>query len=155
MSETIPLEEIKNVTLRVYRFDPDKDEKAYIQDIEIEVPADKDLMVLDALLLAKKKDTSLSFRRSCGEGVCGSDGMNINGKNGLACVTPLSEAIKRNKLVLKPMPGLPVVRDLIVDMKQFFDQLEKVKPYLISKDEAPKKERMQSPEEREKLDGLY
>ena len=123
MSETIPLEEIKNVTLRVYRFDPDKDEKAYIQDIEIEVPADKDLMVLDALLLAKKKDTSLSFRRSCGEGVCGSDGMNINGKNGLACVTPLSEAIKRNKLVLKPMPGLPVVRDLIVDMKQFFDCL--------------------------------
>ena len=75
MSETIPLEEIKNVTLRVYRFDPDKDEKAYMQDIEIEVPADKDLMVLDALLLAKKKDTSLSFRRSCGEGVCGSDGM--------------------------------------------------------------------------------
>ena len=81
--------------------------------------------------------------------------MNINGKNGLACVTPLSEAVKRNKLVLKPMPGLPVIRDLIVDMKQFFDQLEKVKPYLITKDEAPEQERLQSPEEREKLDGLY
>ena len=75
--------------------------------------------------------------------------MNINGKNGLACVTPLSEAVKRDKLVLKPMPGLPVVRDLIVDMKQFFDQLEKVKPYLITKDEDPEQERMQSPEERE------
>jgi len=115
MNTTIPLEEIKNVTLSIYRFDPGKDEKAYMQDIQIEVPANKDLMVLDALLLAKKKETSLSFRRSCGEGVCGSDGMNINGKNGLACVTPLSEAVKRNKLVLKPMPGLPVVRDLIVE----------------------------------------
>jgi len=155
MSTTIPLEEVKNVTLSIYRFDPGKDKKAYMQDIEIEVPANKDLMVLDALLLAKQKETSLSFRRSCGEGVCGSDGMLINGKNGLACVTPLSEAVKRNKLVLKPMPGLPVVRDLIVDMKQFFDQLEKVKPYLITKDEAPEQERKQSPEEREKLDGLY
>ena len=155
MSTTIPLEEVKNVTLSIYRFDPGKDKKAYMQDIEIEVPANKDLMVLDALLLAKQKETSLSFRRSCGEGVCGSDGMLINGKNGLACVTPLSEVVKRNKLVLKPMPGLPVVRDLIVDMKQFFDQLEKVKPYLITKDEAPEQERKQSPEEREKLDGLY
>ena len=155
MSATIPLEEVKSLTLNVYRFDPGKDEKAYMQDIEIEVPVNKDLMVLDALLIAKEKDTSLSFRRSCGEGVCGSDGMNINGKNGLACVTPLSEAVKRDKLVLKPMPGLPVVRDLIVDMKQFFDQLEKVKPYLITKDEDPEQERMQSPEEREELDGLY
>ena len=155
MSATIPLEEVKTLTLNIYRFNPDKDEKAYMQDIEIEVPVNKDLMVLDALLIAKEQDTSLSFRRSCGEGVCGSDGMNINGKNGLACVTPLSEAVKRDKLILKPMPGLPVVRDLIVDMKQFFDQLEKVKPYLITKDEDPEQERMQSPEEREELDGLY
>ena len=155
MSATISLEVIKPLILSVYRFDPDKDKKAYMQDIEIEVPANKDLMVLDALHLAKEKDTSLSFRRSCREGVCGSDGMNINGKNGLACVTPLSEAVRRNKLVLRPMPGLPVIRDLIVDMKQFFDQLEKVKPYLITKDDAPEIERKQSPEEREKLDGLY
>ena len=155
MSNTIPLEEVKSLTVRVYRFNPNKDEKPFMQNIEIEVPVKKDLMVLDALHLAKEKETSLSFRRSCSEGVCGSDGMNINGKNGLACMTPLSEAVRRNKLVLKPMPGLPVIRDLIVDMKQFFDQLEKVKPYLITKDDAPKLERKQSPDEREKLDGLY
>ena len=155
MSNTIPLEEVKSLTVRVYRFNPNRDEKPFMQNIEIEVPVKKDLMVLDALHLAKEKETSLSFRRSCSEGVCGSDGMNINGKNGLACMTPLSEAVRRNKLVLKPMPGLPVIRDLIVDMKQFFDQLEKVKPYLITKDDAPKLERKQSPEEREKLDGSY
>ncbi len=155
MSNTIRLEEVKPLTVRVYRFNPNRDEKPFMQNIEIEVPVKKDLMVLDALHLAKEKETSLSFRRSCSEGVCGSDGININGKNGLACMTPLSEAVRRNKLVLKPMPGLPVIRDLIVDMKQFFDQLEKVKPYLITKDDSPILERKQSPEEREKLDGLY
>ena len=155
MSATIRLEVIKPLILSVDRFDPGQDKQAYMQDIEIEVPANQDLMVLDALHLAKEKETSLSFRRSCREGVCGSDGMNINGKNGLACITPLSEAVRKNTLVLRPMPGLPVIRDLIVDMKQFFDQLEKVKPYLITKDDAPEIERKQSPEEREKLDGLY
>ena len=155
MSTAISLEEVKSLTVNVYRFNPSNDDKPFMQDIEIEVPVNKDLMVLDALHLAKEKETSLSFRRSCREGVCGSDGMNINGKNGLACITPLSEAVRKNTLVLRPMPGLPVIRDLIVDMKQFFDQLEKVKPYLITKDDAPELERKQSPEEREKLDGLY
>ena len=155
MSSVIASEELKELVLNIYRFDPSKDTEAYMQEIRIEVPANKDLMVLDALHLAKEKDPSLSFRRSCREGVCGSDGMNINGKNGLACVTPLSEAVKRNKLALRPMPGLPVIRDLVVDMKQFFDQLEKVQPYLITKGEDPAQERPQSPEVREKLDGLY
>jgi len=155
MSQTIPVEQIKSLTMSIYRYDPSVDEKPYMQDISIEVPTDKDIMVLDALHLAKDQDPSLSYRRSCREGVCGSDGMNINGKNGLACVTPLSEAVKRNKLTLRPMPGLPVVRDLIVDMKQFFDQLEKVKPYLITNTDNPKIERTQSPKEREELDGLY
>lgn len=155
MNTVIESKELKELILSVYRFDSTKNNKHYMQDIIIEVPADQDLMVLDALHLAKEQDPSLSFRRSCGEGVCGSDGMNINGKNGLACVTPLSEAVKRNKLVLRPMPGLPVIRDLVVDMKQFFDQLEKVKPYLITKGRDPEKERTQSPEERENLDGLY
>ncbi|MEC7917840.1 MAG: succinate dehydrogenase iron-sulfur subunit [Pseudomonadota bacterium] len=141
--------------LSVYRFDPTMDKKPYMQSLDIEVPANKDLMVLDVLHLAKEQEPSLSFRRSCREGVCGSDGMNINGKNGLACVTPVSEAVKKDKLTLRPMPGLPVIRDLIVDMKQFFDQLEKVQPYLITKEDAPEKERTQSPEEREELDGLY
>ena len=155
MSAAIPLEEIKIIKLSVYRFDPTMDKKPYMQSLDIEVPANKDLMVLDVLHLAKEQEPSLSFRRSCREGVCGSDGMNINGKNGLACVTPVSEAVKKDKLTLRPMPGLPVIRDLIVDMKQFFDQLEKVQPYLITKEDAPEKERNQSPEEREELDGLY
>ena len=155
MSQAIPVAQLKSVTMSIYRYDPTLDEKPYMQDIVIEVPTDKDIMVLDALHLAKDQEPSLSYRRSCREGVCGSDGMNINGKNGLACVTPLSEAVKRNKLTLRPMPGLPVVRDLIVDMKQFYDQLEKVKPYLITKSENPETERTQSPEEREELDGLY
>ena len=155
MSAAIPLEEIKIIKLSVYRFDPTRDKKPYMQSLDIEVPANKDLMVLDVLHLAKEQEPSLSFRRSCREGVCGSDGMNINGKNGLACVTPVSEAVKKDKLTLRPMPGLPVIRDLIVDMKQFFDQLEKVQPYLITKEDAPEKERTQSPEEREELDGLY
>ena len=155
MSAAIPLEEIKIIKLSVYRFDPTMDKKPYMQSLDIEVPANKDLMVLDVLHLAKEQEPSLSFRSSCRDGVCGSDGMNINGKNGLACVTPVSEAVKKDKLTLRPMPGLPVIRDLIVDMKQFFDQLEKVQPYLITKEDAPELERKQSPEEREKLDGLY
>ena len=97
MSQTIPVEQLKSLTMSIYRYDPSVDEKPYMQDIVIEVPTDKDIMVLDALHLAKIKDPSLSYRSSCREGVCGSDGMNINGKNGLACITPLSEAIKRNK----------------------------------------------------------
>ena len=155
MSSVIGSLELKELTLSVYRFDPSKDDKPYMQDIKIEVPAKKDLMVLDALHLAKEKDPSLSFRRSCREGVCGSDGMNINGKTGLACVTPLSLAVKRNTLILRPMPGLPVIRDLVVDMKLFFDQLEKVKPFLITKEKDPERERIQSQEQREELDGLY
>ena len=151
----IPVEQIKTITMSIYRYDPTVDKKPYMQDIVVEIPTDKDIMVLDALHLAKNQEPSLSYRRSCREGVCGSDGMNINGKNGLACVTPLSEVLKRDKITLRPMPGLPVVRDLIVDMKQFFDQLEKVKPYLITKSDSPDIERKQTPEDREELDGLY
>jgi succinate dehydrogenase / fumarate reductase iron-sulfur subunit len=155
MSAVIPVSHLQTLKMSIYRFDPSKDDKPYMQDIVIEVPTDKEIMVLDALHLAKAKEPSLSYRRSCREGVCGSDGMNINGKNGLACITPLSEAVKKNKLTLRPMPGLPVIRDLIVDMKLFYDQLEKVQPYLITKSENPEKGRLQTPEEREQLDGLY
>ena len=126
-----------------------------MQNFSIEKPT-KDVMVLDLLHLLKENDSSISFRRSCREGVCGSDGMNINGKNGLACITPLSDALKGNKLELRPLPGLPVIRDLIVDMTQFYDQYEKIKPFLQSDLEEPNdQERLQSPEERNKLDGLY
>lgn len=115
----------------------------------------KDLMVLDVLELLKAQDESLAYRRSCREGVCGSDGMSINGKNGLACIKPLSECVKNNKLILRPLPGLPVVRDLVVDMTQFYDQYKKIEPFLQNDTPAPAIERLQSPAEREKLDGLY
>ena len=112
-------------------------------------------MVLDVLELLKAQDESLAYRRSCREGVCGSDGMNINGKNGLACIMPLSEAAPKGKLILRPLPGLPVIRDLVVDMSQFYAQYEKIEPYLQNDAPVEGIERLQSPEEREKLDGLY
>jgi len=160
MNATIPVENItseeyKTIFLSVYRYQEEEGRDPYMQEISINVPIDKDIMVLDLLHLAKEQEPSLAFRRSCREGVCGSDGMNINGKNGLACITPLSEVLRNNKLILRPLPGLPVIRDLIVDMKQFFDQLEKVQPFLITSGEVPEKERTQSPEQREVLDGLY
>ena len=140
----------------IYRYNPATDDKPQMQDVEVEIPAGKDLMVLDVLELAKRQDQSVVYRRSCREGVCGSDGMNINGTNGLACITPISEVVKPGKkLVLRPLPGLPVIRDLVVDMSIFYKQFEKVKPYLITDTPAPAMERLQSPEDREKLDGLY
>ena len=138
----------------IYRYNPDVDAKPYMKDYELEIPDGSDLMVLDALILLKEQDSSLSFRRSCREGVCGSDGLNMNGKNGLACITPLSE-LKASKIVLRPLPGLPVVRDLIIDMSQFYEQYEKIKPYLINDSQQPARENLQSIEERDKLDGLY
>jgi succinate dehydrogenase / fumarate reductase iron-sulfur subunit len=139
----------------LYRYNPETDKEPYMQDVEVDTGG-KDLMVLDVLELIKADDTGVAYRRSCREGVCGSDGMNINGKNGLACVMPLSEALRGSKtLVLRPLPGLPVIRDLAVDMGLFYQQYEKVKPYLINNTPAPAIERLQSPEEREKLDGLY
>ena len=112
-------------------------------------------MVLDVLELLKEGDATVSYRRSCREGVCGSDGMNMNGKNGLACMTPISEVVKSDKLTLRPLPGLPVIRDLVVDMEQFYNQYKKIDPFLINDELPPGKERLQSPEDREKLDGLY
>ena len=136
----------------IYRYDTDKDEKPYMQKYDI-VLEPEDKMLLDALIRIKVVDDSLSLRRSCREGVCGSDGMNINGRNGLACITPISEL--KEPVELRPLPGLPVIRDLIVDMTQFFKQYHSIKPYLINNDPPPETERLQSPEERAELDGLY
>lgn len=139
----------------IYRYNPDVDNKPYMKDYELEVEEGSDMMVLDALLLLKEQDPTLSFRRSCREGVCGSDGLNMNGKNGLACITPLSD-LKGGKIVLRPLPGLPVIRDLVIDMSQFYTQYEKVKPYLINDgSNPPAREHLQSIEDRDKLDGLY
>jgi len=138
--------------LRIQRFNPDTDEKPYMQDYDVAMgPSDR--MLLDALVRIKSLDDTLSLRRSCREGVCGSDAMNINGKNALACVTKLVDL--KEPVVIKPLPGLPIIRDLIVDMTHFFAQYHSVKPYLINEDQPPEKERLQSPEQREELDGLY
>jgi succinate dehydrogenase / fumarate reductase iron-sulfur subunit len=139
----------------IYRYNPELDEVPQMRDMSIDLPAGKDLMVLDVLELLKAKDPSLTYRRSCREGVCGSDGINMNGKNGLACMTPVSEVAKGGKLVLRPLPGLPVIRDLIVDLGQFYKAYEKVKPYLLNDRPPPAQERLQSPEQRAELDGLY
>jgi succinate dehydrogenase / fumarate reductase iron-sulfur subunit len=141
------------VKFEIYRYDPDKDERPYMQKLDVELqPTDK--MLLDALIRIKSDvDDSLALRRSCREGVCGSDAMNINGKNGLACTTNLLEL--KEPIVLKPLPGLPVVRDLIVDMTHFFNQYHSIKPYLINDQPPPEKERLQTPEARDELNGLY
>ena len=90
----------------LYRYNPETDEAPYMQDFSVDTSG-RDLMVLDVLELIKAEyDGSVTYRRSCREGVCGSDGLNMNGKNGLACVTPLSETVKDEKLVIRPLPGL-------------------------------------------------
>jgi succinate dehydrogenase / fumarate reductase iron-sulfur subunit len=136
----------------IYRYNPETDAKPYMQSYDVELKS-TDRMLLDAILRIKEMDDTLSLRKSCREGVCGSDGMNINGKNGLACITPISSL--KEPVELRPLPGLPVIRDLIVDMSQFFKQYHSVTPYLVNDTVAPEKERLQSPEDREELNGLY
>lgn len=142
-----------NVKFSVYRYNPEVDKKSYYQDYTVTLE-NEGTKVLTAIELIKQQDATLAVRRSCREGVCGSDGMNINGQNRLACITSVGELSQPIKL--RPLPGLPVIRDLIVDMRQFYKNYEKVKPYLIPKEgETPTKEYLQSPEDRAKLDGLY
>ena len=142
------------IEVNIYRYNPETDKFPYMQKFNFEMP-DRDIMVLELLNSLKESDPTISYRRSCREGVCGSDGMSINGKNGLACITPVSEVIKGNKLELRPLPGLPVVRDLVVDMTEFYAQYEKIKPFLQNDTPPPNQERLQSPSDRDKLDGLY
>jgi succinate dehydrogenase / fumarate reductase iron-sulfur subunit len=143
----------QTMKFKVYRYNPDADAKPYMQDVEVKLePSDR--MLLDALMRLKEQDDTFSIRKSCREGICGSDAMNINGKNGLACITKLSEI--KQPVTLRPLPGLPVIRDLIVDMTQFFKQYHSVKPFLQNNSPvALDKERLQSPAEREELNGLY
>ncbi len=137
---------------RIYRYDPDKDAKPYMQDYEVDLQS-TDRMLLDALIRIKSIDDTLALRRSCREGVCGSDAMNINGRNGLACITRLADL--KEPVEIRPLPGLPVIRDLIVDMSQFFKQYHSVKPFLVNNSPPPERERPQTPAERAELDGLY
>ncbi len=145
----------RNIKFSIYRYNPADDLKPYMKDYEISIPANSDPMVL-ALLerLKAEQDPTISFRRSCREGVCGSDGMNINGANGLACITHIGE-LNSDVIVIRPLPGFPVVRDLVVDMSQFYQQYERIEPYLQNDGTIPAQERLQSPAERSQLDGLY
>lgn len=136
----------------IYRYHPATDKKPIMQAFEL-AHVSRGMMLLEALLKLKEQDESLTFRRSCGEGVCGSDAMNINGRNGLACTTLLSELTE--PVTLRPLPGLPVVRDLVVDLGPFYQQYRAAKPYLIVHDPVPEIEFKQSPAERDRLDGLY
>lgn len=137
----------------IYRYNPETDTKPYIKDYDLDIPPDSNMMVLDALQLIREKDETLAFRASCREGVCGSDGMNINGLNRLACITSISSLTP--PIVIRPLISFTVIRDLVVDFTLFFKQYERVKPYLQNDNEPPLKERLQTSEERAKLDGLY
>ena len=138
---------------KIYRYNPEQDKKPYVKEYELDF-VEPGTMLLTALLRIKdEQDESLSFRRSCGEGVCGSDGMNINGVNGLACITSTDDL--KQPIEINPLPGLPVIRDLIIDMDQFYKQYRAVKPYLIVDDPMPEVELKQTPQQREQIDGLY
>jgi len=138
--------------LQIYRYSPEDGQPPRMQDYRI-TPDPADRKLLDVLIRIKTIDDSLSFRRSCREGVCGSDALNINGRNGLACLTPIEGL--REPVLIRPLPGLPVIRDLVVDMTQFFAHYHAIRPYLINDTALPERERLQTPEQRERLDGLY
>ncbi len=138
------------VTLKVFRYNPEKDKKPHydvfkLDDVE---PTER---VLDLLERVKGlQDGTLTFRRSCAHGVCGSDAMRINGQNRLACKTLVQDV--GTKITVEPLLGLPVIKDMIVDMEPFFDNYRSVMPFFINNDPPPKKERLQSPEARERFD---
>ncbi|GGY78529.1 succinate dehydrogenase iron-sulfur subunit [Marinobacter zhanjiangensis] len=143
------------ITVRLFRYHPEQDDKPWSQDVEVD-GSFRCRMVLDVLEHLKTLDTTLTFRRSCREGVCGSDGLNINGRNNLGCITRVEDMLgKKNLLEIRPLPGMPVIRDLVVDQTLFFEQYKRIQPWLINDSPRPATERLQSPEDRAKLDGLY
>jgi succinate dehydrogenase / fumarate reductase iron-sulfur subunit len=145
MAETIRLE--------IYRYDPEAGGEPAMQSFDVPV-IKPGMKLLDALNYIKWHiDGTLTYRRSCGEGVCGSDGVNINGINGLACITPIAGL--KQPIKVRPLPSTRVIRDLVVDMEHFFDQYRSIKPWLQADTPVPEHERLQTPEERAELDGSY
>jgi len=138
------------IKLKVFRYNPEKDKKAHHDTYTLEAePTDR---VLDLLEFVKGQiDGTLSFRRSCAHGVCGSDAMRINGLNRLACKVLVRDLHSR-KIVVEPILGLRVIKDLIVDMEPFFDNYRAIMPYLVNDEPAPKREREQSNAQRERFD---
>ncbi|PLX66816.1 MAG: succinate dehydrogenase iron-sulfur subunit [Denitrovibrio sp.] len=145
---------MKTVTFEVFRYDPDKDKEAYYDTFQVELRR-PGYLLLDALNQIKwELDPTFTYRRSCREGVCGSDGINVNGVNMLSCMTKV-EDLGSDHLIIQPLPGMNVMRDLVTDVDDFFNKFITVKPYLIRTSPNPDKEIYQSPEDRKKLDGLY
>jgi succinate dehydrogenase / fumarate reductase iron-sulfur subunit len=139
-----------NVELAILRYDPERDTASHWETYQVDSePMDR---VLDLLHRVKyEQDGSLTFRRSCAHGVCGSDAMLINGRNRLACKIRVDQ-LGRRRITVAPLPGLPVVKDLVVDMEDFFAKYRSVKPFLVADGSAPTRERLQSPEQRARYD---
>ncbi len=139
-------------TLRIQRYKPDEDKKPHVEEYMID--AERGTTILDALHRVKvEQDGSLTFRRSCRHAICGSCAMNVNGKNILVCKTPLQDVLDRNSRVLiRPLPYLPIIKDLVVDRSSFWQQYLRVKPWLIPLDNTPEQEFRISPQEVEDLD---
>jgi len=141
------------IKLSVFRYDPEQGDKPTMQSYEVPLTG-PGMKLLDALNYIKwQLDGTLTYRRSCGEGVCGSDGVNINGVNGLACITPIVGL--KQPIHLRPLPSMHVIRDLVVDMDHFFDQYRQIQPWLKTYTPTPEHERLQTPEQRAELDGSY
>ncbi|MBL1433467.1 MAG: succinate dehydrogenase iron-sulfur subunit [Gammaproteobacteria bacterium] len=138
--------------VNIYRYNPETDSAPRTQSYQLDSVVEG-AMLLDVLKQIKALDETLSFRHSCGEGVCGSDAVNVNGHNVLCCITAVSDL--KQPIEIRPLPGMPVIRDLVVDMSQFYHHYRAVDPYLIVHDPVPEDEFLQTPEQREKLDGLY
>ncbi len=138
------------VDLRILRYDPELDRAPHWEAYAVEAgPIDR---VLDLLHKVKyEQDGSLTFRRSCGHGICGSDAMLVNGRNRLACKIRVDQ-LGRGRITVAPLPGLPVVKDLVVDMEGFFAKYRSVDPFLVTAAPAPERERLQSPDERARFD---
>lgn len=138
------------ITLKIFRYNPEVDKKPHYEKYTLEAnPTDR---ILDLLEYIKgEEDGTLSFRRSCAHGVCGSDAMRVNGVNRLACKV-LVKDVNSTKITLEPILGLPVIKDLIVDMEPFFEHYRSVLPYFVNDEPPPGQERLQSPEDRERFD---
>ena len=149
-----PAEEGKRLkTFKVYRYDPDGEANPRFDKYTIDLDKTGP-MVLDALIRIKNEvDPTLTFRRSCREGICGSCAMNMDGRNGLACTTPIADL--KGDIQVTPLPHMDVVKDLVPDLTHAYAQYALIQPWLKSASPAPSRERLQAPDDRAKLDGLY
>ncbi|HLT23667.1 MAG TPA: succinate dehydrogenase iron-sulfur subunit [Ignavibacteria bacterium] len=141
-----------DLTFKIQRYNPETDEKPYMQDFHLQ-NVDPTMRLLDVLHEIKwHQDGSLTFRRSCAHGICGSDGMKVNGKNRLACSVLLQDLNLKKPITIEPLPAMPIIKDLVTDMSDFFAKYQVVKPYLINNTPPPPdSERLQSNDDAEKL----